>query len=315
MKREGVFCALETQVVMENAPRELLSKEEHDLMRNISGKYNINLQVEEILYANGKIALKMFKIVRLSRWIRSNNPLDYANQSLNNSGMNVNGIQPPMSFESQEVDSLVEETNQLDNLKRLQQSKLGANKRRVNFDEYEDPRIGLDTPSGMVDPNDINISGMGGPNDLSMQNLNRNGNNSLYDRSDDEGSSNSAGHSQSQQLINFKKQISTKEMPASIIKLNRLVHAIVIVILAVVIFDTAQNYQYYKFSNQCQQILQNLYHKNYLVGKIGSNIINMGLINMGLQSDNFQNFTSRRANLRDKLLQDIETLEEMETSI
>lgn len=31
-------------------------------------------------------------------------------------------------------------------------------------------------------------------------------------------------------------------MPASIIKLNRLVHAIVMVILAVVIFDTAQNY-------------------------------------------------------------------------
>jgi hypothetical protein len=37
LKREGIFCSLDTGVVMENAPRELLSKEEQDLMLNISG--------------------------------------------------------------------------------------------------------------------------------------------------------------------------------------------------------------------------------------------------------------------------------------
>lgn len=71
-------------------------------------------------------------------------------------------------------------------------------------------------------------------------------------------------------------------MPASIIKLNRLVLCIVLVILAVVIFDTAQNYQYYKFSEQSHIILQNLFHKHYLISKISANIITMGLINMGL---------------------------------
>jgi len=35
---------------MENAPSELLSKEEQDLMLNISGQYNINLQLEEMSF-------------------------------------------------------------------------------------------------------------------------------------------------------------------------------------------------------------------------------------------------------------------------
>ncbi len=76
-------------------------------------------------------------------------------------------------------------------------------------------------------------------------------------------------------------------MPQSIIKLNRLVLAIVTVILSVVIFDTVQNYQYYKFSSESQQVLQNLFHKHYLISKISSNVITLGLINMGMQSDNF----------------------------
>jgi len=41
----------------------------------------------------------------------------------------------------------------------------------------------------------------------------------------------------------------------------------------------------------------------------------MSLINMGLQDDNFQNFTSRSNTLRGKLLRDIELLEKMEDSI
>jgi hypothetical protein len=44
--------------------------------------------------------------------------------------------------------------------------------------------------------------------------------------------------------------------------------------------------------------MQNLYHKHYLIGKISSNIITLGLINMGLQRDNYQNFTNRRVTLR-----------------
>jgi hypothetical protein len=63
------------------------------------------------------------------------------------------------------------------------------------------------------------------------------------------------------------------------------------------------------------QDLQNLYHKHYLVSKISSNVITLGLINMGLQDNNFQNFTQRKATLRGKLLKDIELLEVMEDSI
>ena len=45
-------------------------------MRNISGSYNINLQLEEINFANGKIQLKVYKVVRISRVIRSQNAFD-----------------------------------------------------------------------------------------------------------------------------------------------------------------------------------------------------------------------------------------------
>ncbi len=44
-------------------------------------------------------------------------------------------------------------------------------------------------------------------------------------------------------------------------------------------------------------------------------MITMGLINMGLQNDTYLAFSNRRANLRDKLLSDIEDLELMEDSI
>jgi len=128
----------------------------------------------------------------------------------------------------------------------------------------------------VIDSGDINLK----MKDALMQEVN--GKISLYESSNDDNSSGSGNHSQSQQLINFKKQISTREMPQSIIKLNRLVLAIVSVILSVVIFDTAQNYQYYKFTQESLQILQNLYHKHYLVSKISSNVISLGLINMGL---------------------------------
>jgi len=41
----------------------------------------------------------------------------------------------------------------------------------------------------------------------------------------------------------------------------------------------------------------------------------MGLINMGLMTDNYLTFTNRRVTLRQKLLKDIENLEKMEESI
>jgi hypothetical protein len=62
-------------------------------------------------------------------------------------------------------------------------------------------------------------------------------------------------------------------------------------------------------------VLQNLYHKQYLISKISANIITMGLINMGLQDDTYLSFTSRRADLRAKLLSDIDMLETMEDSV
>lgn len=294
LKREGVFCALDTGVVMENAPRELLSKEEQDLMLNISGSYNINLQIEDMNFANDRIVLRVYKIVKHSRIIRSQNAFDtVGNRSTTGVGL------PAMSFESQEIDSQLGENSPT---RRVGKPQKFVNK-RMNSDMFDDARPEDRTGNDIVNPDDIQLGedagNSGGPNKVS-----------LYESSnDDGGSSSSANHSQSQQLINFKKQISTREMPASIIKLNRLVHCIVLIILAVVIFDTAQNYQYYKFSNSSQQVLQNLFHKHYLVSKISANIFTMGLINMGLQDDAYLSFKNRRFNLRDKLLRDIDELE------
>lgn len=80
---------------MENAPRELLSKEEQDLMLNISGSYNINLQIEDMSFANDRIILRVYKIIKHSRIIRSQNAFDaIGNRSTNGAGM------PIMSFES-----------------------------------------------------------------------------------------------------------------------------------------------------------------------------------------------------------------------
>ncbi len=93
LKKEGAFCQLDTSVVMENAPRELLSKEEQDLMLNISGQYNINLQLEEMSFSNGKINLRIFKIVKLSRIIRSQNVFDAI-------GNRIGGAGIAQSFES-----------------------------------------------------------------------------------------------------------------------------------------------------------------------------------------------------------------------
>ena len=232
-------------------------------MLNISGQYNINLQVEEMNFMNGKINLRIYKIVKLSRIIRSQNVFDqYGNRTA------IAGGVTPMSFESAEIDSNFGETQPGEKTRIGKGVKFVA--KRMNSDMFEDAR----PEDKAVDHNDIQFQGNEGENE------GRNGNFNVYESSN-AGSSESGGHSQSAQLISFKKQISTREMPASIIKLNRLVLAIVLVIMAVVIFDTAQNYQYYQFSNQCQQIMQNLYQKNYLIGKISANIIAMGAINMG----------------------------------
>jgi hypothetical protein len=267
---------------------------------NISGSYNINLQIEDMSFANDRIVLRVYKIVKHSRIIRSQNAFDaIGNRSTTGAGI------PVMSFESQEIDSNLGDT--------VSQSKVKAGGKKpkfvkkMNSDMFDDAR-----PDGdYVNPDDIQLGeDAAGTTPSRMPNKI-----SLYESSGDGGSSSSAAHSQSQQLINFKKQISTREMPASIIKLNRLVQAIVLVILAVVIFDTAQNYQYYKFSQQSQVILQNLFHKHYLVSKISANIITMGLINMNLTDNTYMSFVNRSANLRAKLLEDIDELERMEDSI
>ena len=52
-----------------------------------------------------------------------------------------------------------------------------------------------------------------------------------------------------------------------------------LVILAVVIFDTAQNYQFYKFQRDCQIVQQNLYNKQYIIAKISSSVMTLSLMN------------------------------------
>jgi hypothetical protein len=116
--------------------------------------------------------------------------------------------------------------------------------KKITSDLFEETKKPQDEDDFVVaNPNDINLS----INNSSYGGVLRH-KVGMYESSHDDNSSGSGNHSQSQQLINFKKQISTKEMPQSIIKLNRLVLGLVMVILAVVVFDTVQNYQYYSFS-------------------------------------------------------------------
>jgi len=76
LKKEGQFCSLDTVQVMENISRELLTKEEQEILLNISGSYNINLQIDDLTFNNGKIKVKLYKILKLSRIIRSQNVFD-----------------------------------------------------------------------------------------------------------------------------------------------------------------------------------------------------------------------------------------------
>ena len=46
-KKEGMFCSLDTTSVMENISKELLTRNEQEVLQNISGSYNINLQIDE----------------------------------------------------------------------------------------------------------------------------------------------------------------------------------------------------------------------------------------------------------------------------
>lgn len=87
------------------------------------------------------------------------------------------------------------------------------------------------------------------------------------------------------------------------------------VILAVVIFDTAQNYQFYTYQRNCQHVQQGLYNKHYIIAKISSSVIGLALMNQGLLSTDYGNFTHRASVLREKLLIDIDTLDELENTI
>jgi len=148
LKREGVFCALDTGVVMENAPRELLSKEEQDLMMNISGSYNINLQIEDMSFANDRIILRVYKIVKHSRIIRSQNAFDaIGNRSTTGAGL------PVMSFESQEIDSNLGDTVGASKIRPTAGGKKPKFVKNMNSDMFDDAR-----PDGdFVNPDDIQL--------------------------------------------------------------------------------------------------------------------------------------------------------------
>ena len=62
--------------MMETISKELLTKEEQEILSTISGSYNINIQQSEMRFANGKIQLRIYKILKVSRIIRSTNVLD-----------------------------------------------------------------------------------------------------------------------------------------------------------------------------------------------------------------------------------------------
>lgn len=59
-----------------------------------------------------------------------------------------------------------------------------------------------------INPNDINMS-MQNNSYAALNDRDAKG----FDSSNEDSASSGANHSQSQQLVNFKKQISTKEMP------------------------------------------------------------------------------------------------------
>ena len=147
LKKEGVFCSLDTSVVMENAPRELLSKEEQDLMLSISGSYNINLQMEEISFGNNRINLRVFKIVKHSRIIRSQNAFDPVGHRTTAAGA------PNLSFESQEIDSNFEENEN----RGLGKPGKYVNNRKPGGYMFDDPRPEDGIQNDLVNPDDIHL--------------------------------------------------------------------------------------------------------------------------------------------------------------
>ncbi|CDW76577.1 pas domain s-box family protein [Stylonychia lemnae] len=75
-KKDGQYCCLDTNHIMETISKELLSRDEQEVLKTISGSYNINLQANEMKFADGQIVLKIFKVLKVSRIIRSQNVLD-----------------------------------------------------------------------------------------------------------------------------------------------------------------------------------------------------------------------------------------------
>jgi hypothetical protein len=103
-----------------------------------------------------------------------------------------------MSFESQEIQS-VDGESATPGFKDTRKTTKGGKMihKRMNSDMFDDAKA---DDTRIVDPNDINFSADG--HDDSHMGLNKL---SLFESSNDEGSSESGNHSQSQQLVNFKK--------------------------------------------------------------------------------------------------------------
>lgn len=133
-------------------------------------------------FSNGKINLRIYKIIKLSRIIRSQNAFDDIGASNNLAHL---------SFESQEIDSQYGELTPYGQANTIDKKKTNFVKKRKNSEMFEDAK--QDDTDYAINPNDIN---------LSMQNNSyavlhdRDGKG--FDSSNDDSASSGANHSQSQ---------------------------------------------------------------------------------------------------------------------
>ena len=116
-------------------------------MLSISGSYNINLQMEEMTFWNNRINLRVFKIVKHSRIIRSQNAFDPVGHRSTAAGA------PNLSFESQEIDSNFGENEN----RGLGKPGKYVNKRKPGGYMFDDPRPEDGIKNDLVNPDDIQL--------------------------------------------------------------------------------------------------------------------------------------------------------------
>lgn len=133
-------------------------------------------------FSNGKINLRIYKIIKLSRIIRSQNAFDEIGATNNLAHL---------SFESQEIDSQYGEITPFGQTNTIDKKKTNFVKKRKNSEMFEDAK--QDDTDYAINPNDINMS-MQNNSYAVLNDRDAKG----FDSSNEDSASSGANHSQSQ---------------------------------------------------------------------------------------------------------------------